>query len=1639
MPFYTDDAPPDLRLPTGGALPNPDAPSAGQAVGAAFRQDNTIVNLARRLFDEQHPIQEGHNPLDLLGRESKYAEFYLDRFTGSRSAFETNDIRRRIDQEEEDRKLLDAAGGDGVALSIAASIADPLIFLPAGEIAVGLRAGRAAGQSAVRVGGAAGLQTAAQEGILQATQETRTAAESAINIGAATLLGGIIGGGASALLSRAEREVLTATLERERADMAAHATGRAPEPPAETIRAPAVMAKDGTIFTDANHGLAAARAEEAGYELAGFLDANGFMTSTGRFVSRREANAIADAAAQVNEEKVAVGDALTAHRLQGFDNPPLTPRQYVSDYVAGKADTPGHREFAAHRADAIQKEMEERGIAGAAAAPSETPAPSIVPPIAPARAASLGAAAERTDELIPVSYGFDKLPGWSRFARLLGTDLGIYSSSSVAARRTASELFETTLRFRQNIEGEVTSPIVPLDREVRTLIETTRNRVSDEIHQSYSDYFFGAPDTKLPYVRAEFALRTGQVEGKLSPDQFDREVATAMHNGDTHAIPQVQRVAQFLRANVFEPFAQRMQAVNPDFKMQEFKPGSSYFPYSWDTAKVAAERPDFVERTVLPHLQADQAQKAAAKERLQTLADDLRAREDEIAKFEARLERMDARAEEVATRLDERAMEVRKAEQRAGVLEERAASIEEELSEVEDFIRAMREQVRDPQMLARLDAMEKDAAALRRADRSVTEADLRRIEQEEQAGILTGTARLAAEMVIGKRAFPRPPSFISWIVSQGGVADAGGDVKFLAGGTRGRPGLLNKGGIPLDRLAERIQEEAPGLFPRRDEPGGGAPAISDVLDWIGDAMRGREPGWWAELHAAENENLLAAGKLARAMDEVFARAGLSPRRLSEVTEMFRRGRRGDVSLADLDRIAGEMEAAGEAIPASMRRAAAEENVSIAREDIAEVRGLIQRAMRAREAGEGRLRVAEGRGEEAGIAERRNVGRLGILQERLDAAEMRRALLNDMIELSGTRRDRVRRDIEKELGAWEGKSAAEAKSALKAREKYEDLRRARRNINAGAEIPQGEAVRLTSADSSVDAVVRRILASDRDLTIDELRDKAEEIADHVLGTPIGRIPYDMAQRANEGPRRADRTARGPLLERDFAVPYGLAKDWLSHDLNRVLGSWMRTMVPDALLWERFPGEGPAMTSRYRQIQEDYSRLSREAKSAKERTRLNKEKDAVIATLDGVLQRIRGTTNNTEGLSGRVAEVIRRGNQMTDLGFAAVTSIPDFAGPIFYHGLTSVFKDGWLPFFKYLSGDGELAKMSKAELRSLNIGLEIENSTRGHAFAEISEVYHPRTQAERVLKAASDRFFLLNLQAPETDAAKRVAGRVAMSNFLRAVKAEAEGKATQKQVVALRESNIDAAMSKRIWDQFSGDGGGATIDGTLLPNTANWADERAKMHFMAAIGRDVDRAVVTPGQEKPLWLSGNAGSLLGQFKSFSVASGNKVLISNLQRHDAQSLQGIVSAVAMGVLSYRITTLIRGDKWPDRPQDAIKEGISRSGILGPLEDLNMFASKASRGQVDMYRMIGADKPLSRNVNRTILSSLLGPTAGKIENIAKVTGALGSGEWSAADTHAARRLMFLQNLVGLNRAFDQAEKGFNSFFDIPERAERR
>lgn len=215
MPFI--DADPLARRRTlAPAARAPRAPAAPidpsrSVMGAAMRAESGAVALGELAGAAFAPGDPDTSPIltpeDVVGQlEGSPMWDYRHRFESIRTQAEFDMLTRRIEDELADQRVLEDAGGWGMAARMAASLASPSTLLPGGALVKGSKAAQI-GANALRVGGAAALGTALDEALLQGTQETRTAGESALAVGGSLVIGAALGAGLTRLLGRSPEGV----------------------------------------------------------------------------------------------------------------------------------------------------------------------------------------------------------------------------------------------------------------------------------------------------------------------------------------------------------------------------------------------------------------------------------------------------------------------------------------------------------------------------------------------------------------------------------------------------------------------------------------------------------------------------------------------------------------------------------------------------------------------------------------------------------------------------------------------------------------------------------------------------------------------------------------------------------------------------------------------------------------------------------------------------------------------------------------------------------------------------------------------------------------------------------------------------------------------------------------------------------------------------------------------------------------------------------------------------------------------------------------------------------------------------------------------------------------------------------------
>jgi hypothetical protein len=1428
-----------------GVAEKPADPNAPSALGAAWRQSNTVGSLANYLYHQGVGFtdEEGHNPLDVI-RDTPYEQRHLKAFVGSRSAAETRSIMGRIDVEEADQKALTDAGWGGTVAQIGMGIVDPTIALPGGQLYRATRTTMATAKSAASVGAMSAAGALAAESVLQSTQATRTAEEGLMSVAAATILGGIIGAGASRVVSAVERRALEQVFE---ADV----------------------------------------------------------------------------------QRIAVGSTPVA--------------------------------------------------AGAAASDIRTG--------------------------VVKSYLLDKVPILGDAVRRLDPVLDVLQSVSVVARRTMLDMAETALRTVDADNGIAQVQGAAVSRSVQLEQRQALMMVENVLEDAFSRHYFGVSGKTMAFDQASAQGAMGKgVEGKLSPLEFKERVGMAMRREGQDAIPEVAEVAQRLRREVFDVYKPRLvkrgllpEGLNEAEQLR-------WVNRMYNVQKIVANQADFTGRLV-KWLDDEQTRKAQTQDRLTSVASQLDDVDDALRKLAAMEQRLEARTLRTEGALAERSMEAGRTAARADTTAAQAGTAAARESEIEEFIAAMRKQ-NIPALRERLDALEADYRRFSALEQrgQVSEAAMEKALDDEFKSILARTPgfKEAVEMLTGRRNRPVELNLLAFVAREGGITDAAlkGELKTLQESTR-IPGVINKNGRSADWWAERFAELAENAgFPNvRLMP-------AEAIEILQDAAAGVTPPWWRELNRSP---LRDAADMADALADDLERAGFAPSDVRNNNRYDIRDIRSYLQREEQSPQRAAPDAAGAGIPPSMLRESAGEGLDRARAELSKIKASVREAMEARGRGEA---VANAKAGEAARGADANAARLAVINDRAAANQARRALLQEAREINAAAEADLLARIETELSGWGGKSASDAITAIKAREKV--------MADRDPSLP-----RLRSADDAVRRAMDRILGSEQRLSRQELELTADQIVSNVKGTPEGRLYFKSSDDADAGFGSASDVGvlRGPMARRALMIPDELIEDYLVSDAEQLMRGYMRTVIPDLHMVERFGSVD--LKVQMQGIDEDYQAAIRAAKSPKEARQLDNERQRVVEKLAAVRDRIRGTygwsDNSLAQNIGRYGAIVQSYNMITDLGTAAFNSLGDIAGIVFRQGFFNAANDGWAPFVGSLMGIKTGWKESRRQLEAMGVASEVHQAMRGRGLSDLQNPFEPVSRFERAVSYAGEKFQLVNLQAHYTDWAKTVAGTVTMNEVYRATKAVAGGKGTAKQLAALQENGVDLDMARRIFEQF--DASKNVIGETHLPNTSQWTDGQAKRAFEAMIAREVEIAVVSPGQEKPLWMSRPVGRLIGQHKSFIAAANTRILLANLQRRDASTLAGLTMAISAGMVSAGVYAMLSGKEFPERPQDWVKEGISKSGVMGWFEEANTIVAKGTRGEVDAFRLIGADKPLSRFSNNTFLGQLMGPSAGKLEKAVGVIGDVVTGETDARTIARTRQLVPLQNLWAIRRLLNEVE----------------
>jgi hypothetical protein len=376
-----------------------------------------------------------------------------------------------------------------------------------------------------------------------------------------------------------------------------------------------------------------------------------------------------------------------------------------------------------------------------------------------------------------------------------------------------------------------------------------------------------------------------------------------------------------------------------------------------------------------------------------------------------------------------------------------------------------------------------------------------------------------------------------------------------------------------------------------------------------------------------------------------------------------------------------------------------------------------------------------------------------------------------------------------------------------------------------------------------------------------------------------------------------------------------------------------------------------------------------------------------------------TNNYHGL-----QKLRKLNAMMMLGGIALSSIPDIFMTVFKNGMPSVWKNGIVKTLKNFNK----AKLARQDMQNLS-GV-IETHMNGILRAQTDPSFTAKgisnTPWDRSIDVLSDFF-------------TSVTGINPWNRMVSSVGAELHATALVDDMLALRSTGKLSDASKARWAR-NGIGEKQyhiinrnlkhvdNIDGVNFINIRNW-DVEAQELVSNSILRDQTVLIPKRGDIPQVFQEGDIGRTLFQFKSFSAAAHNKILMAGTQRAMLQGnagllgneVQGIVGLISMGAFVYVIKEKIAGRE-PDLSVDRlIVEGFARSGVGGLITDPAMLFLPNARS--------------TRFAGQNAMGLIGGPSLAQAARIVELSNGVFDGDIDDKDLQKAVKFIPFNNLFYL------------------------
>lgn len=546
---------------------------------------------------------------------------------------------------------------------------------------------------------------------------------------------------------------------------------------------------------------------------------------------------------------------------------------------------------------------------------------------------------------------------------------------------------------------------------------------------------------------------------------------------------------------------------------------------------------------------------------------------------------------------------------------------------------------------------------------------------------------------------------------------------------------------------------------------------------------------------------------------------------------------------------------------------------------------------------------------------------------------------------------------------------------------------------------------------------RVEAGVDNIDMDEIQGIAFGVKDRILGLPEGRNTYD--QEFDFSGKSVPSDIAGALKHRVLGFDNDFMPEFLITDIEHLADTYTRSVLPDIeMIKETGTADGISIIDG---IKDDYNAMINKTKNKEFQIKLQKQMERDIRDTKVLIDRLRhrfGYTPGHQSINSGLS-ALKSWNIMRLMGGIVPSSLPDVARIGLSEATLPVFKDSINILTK-----PRVFKLARGEAQMMNTALDIVLEGRAHAFVDIADDLARSTRFGKALKTGTTNFLHATGITKWNEVWETVSANMVQTKIFQASDALTKGRATDKALSQLAEAGIDPAAARVISKQIARHGfneGSLRFGGYDKWELGQPGVVDAYRKLQAAIQRDVERIIINPGADKPIWLSKPVGSMIGQFKSFGYASLQRSTLLTAQRlranpFDFATAMTLTSQISLGMAVTYFKLWAAGKLvetttgWDARRW--LREGIDRSGVFGVMAD----------GAAIPMKFMGSSP--TRYAQRNITDTLLGPSLGIPQDILSATNLILREDKTTADISAARRLLPFQNYFYFRRLFDESEE---------------